>query len=375
MTSIYAGRPERRRRRARRDAHRRRARPRSPAPAPWSSARWRRRSETRIPGLGRDPKRSNRADRGRDGAGRGRRRDRLRRSPSADPFDWIGKRADEFASGGTSDLTRSRAGSPQRRHRALRRLAGRARRRRPRTRCSATAAAAFSTATCANATAQTTRHGPRRAQRRAREPRRARHARAALLFAAAIARGVGIVRAAARRPPRPGWPPSRSRAAPTGSPMPRSTGSGPIRRSPPRSSPCSAPPARRRSVSLRGAPESGAGSWLRRRRSRCSRSARCPPFLSERYVNHAYADGGPTSRAPTTTSTAPSALNPLSVTPMLAEGAIARAAGDRGGRSTPSREAGRQAARGVGGPLPPGRAPAAKRSGRGPAARSGSPSI
>ena len=55
-----------------------------------------------------------------------------------------------------------------------------------------------------------------------------------------------------------------------------------------------------------------------------------PPFLSERYVDDAYDELAVRSlRAPTTTSIGRAALNPLSVDPLLAEGAIARASGDR----------------------------------------------
>ena len=66
-----------------------------------------------------------------------------------------------------------------------------------------------------------------------------------------------------------------------------------------------------------------------------------PPFLSERYVDHAYGTGEPTSNGPTTTSIGPRSLNPLSDLPILAEGAIAtrggrRAARDRAFEDAPS---------------------------------------
>ncbi|MQA75606.1 MAG: hypothetical protein GEU88_14920 [Solirubrobacterales bacterium] len=54
-----------------------------------------------------------------------------------------------------------------------------------------------------------------------------------------------------------------------------------------------------------------------------------PPFLSERYVNDAYSESGTDPARAYDDLARAHDLNPLSNTPLLAEGAIARAAGDR----------------------------------------------
>ena len=102
---------------------------------------------------------------------------------------------------------------------------------------------------------------------------------------------------------------SRSPRAPTGCSTPRSTGSGHIRPSPPRSSRCSARPARR------GASAAASASACRperrqvafacdRRRGDRARGEVVAPFLSQRYTTTPTRSGGPTPHAPIATSTA-----------------------------------------------------------------------
>ena len=160
---------------------------------------------------------------------------------------------------------------------------------------------------------------------------------------------------------------------PIGSSTRRSTGSGRTRRSPRRCSRCSARPARpprswTRPSKARGRwrlPVAGAAIVLA--------VSTVPPFLSERYVNDAY-DVWRTdpARAYDDLDRARS-LNPLSVDPLLAEGAIAKANGDRRRAIQAFQGRDRQAPRGMGVVLPPRRAPPARRSGAGPPGARGRP--
>ena len=101
--------------------------------------------------------------------------------------------------------------------------------------------------------------------------------------------------------------------------------------------PCSARLGLRIGPSDRSAtlPRGSGPDLARRPRRRCSRSPRCP--LPQRaYVNAAYDNGSPTRRVPTTTSIG-AHVNPLSIEPLLAEGADrAGRKASRGGRSTPT---------------------------------------
>ena len=135
--------------------------------------------------------------------------------------------------------------------------------------------------------------------------------------------------------------------------MPRSTGSGPTRPSPPRSLPCSAPRARRLSRAAGDAARGHGRRWLTAGAVALAISA-VPLYLSERYVNDAYDEWrSDASRAYDDLDRA-QALNPLSVFPVLAEGAIARANGDRPRAIDAFRRAAKKRPRGVGGPLQPG---------------------
>ena len=95
-----------------------------------------------------------------------------------------------------------------------------------------------------------------------------------------------------------------------------------------RSSPCSAPPARRLCAPpARRRGVTGGAGWPSG--AVVLAISAVPPYLSERYVNDAYDEWRSDSSRAYDDLDRAQALNPLSVVPVLAEGAIARANGDR----------------------------------------------